>query len=100
MDKEEFIKKLETMLENTNINFSRKSERRQAFIASIINLAETFCGINQKSSSKMKKKFLAMEGKALSVKPRKNPMMIKRGIVVMTEQESMKRDDQLKGLES
>lgn len=100
MDKKEFVKKLTAMLEDTNINFGRKSQRRSAFIASVVDLAETFCDIKRKSTPQMKKKFLAMEGKALSVKPKKNALMVRKGTVVMTEQESMKRDDQLKGFGS
>lgn len=97
MDNKEFIKKLTELLEETNINFGRKSTKRKAFITSIVDLAETFCGIKRKSPQRMEKKFQAMEGKALSVKPKNNRMKIKKDSFAMTEQESMKRDDELKG---
>jgi hypothetical protein len=100
MDSKEFTQRLRTLLEETNINFGRKSSRRETFITSIVELAETFCGMKKPSPPKMKKKFLAMEGKALSVKPKNDRLRIKKDSFAMTQSESMKRDDELKGLGS
>lgn len=100
MDNKEFIKQLTALLEETNINFGRKSTKRKAFITFVVGLAETFCGIKKESSPKMEKKFQAMEGKALSVKPKNDRMRIKKDSFAMTQSESMKRDDELKGSES
>lgn len=101
MKSEEFLSKLQSLLDSANTHMGRKTQNRKNFVDSIMQLAKQYVDEkNTQQTNKQKarqRRLMPMNDRAIKLKPSDQNKIVKKkdGTSVMTEADSMAADEEM-----